>query len=408
MSDRLEATFSVVTPMFLGGAAQQADGLRGQSVIPALRFWWRAVEWWRFRAAAADDAGAFRAMHAEECRLFGAASSNEPGHTPSPRRYLFTYYEALNKTTQEWPYGEITQAHAYLLGLGLTRKGVLSRACLPSGSFRLRFRFLAHATLEDKQSLERAVWALGLLGGLGSRSRRALGSISIDGIENSTLGWKVPADQMAYVEILRSLLNKTTRSEPPFSAFSAMSRVDVSIPSSQGEAWKVLEQLGTTLQAHRSYRSKPPLYSPDHDRMRNAVTGLSQENPPDRSVFGLPHNYFFSSVFRDVLRKTGKDSRTATWEEKATARAQASLRVTADGEARNRRASPLFMHVHRFPIGIHLGTQYLLQSAFLADGDELRMSCEGNAVDYTRPFVPNWENPRSYLDAFADREAVLP
>jgi CRISPR-associated protein Cmr1 len=50
------ARFQIVTPMFLGGAGQKAEGIRPPSVKGALRFWWRALNWGRFRQApGADD-----------------------------------------------------------------------------------------------------------------------------------------------------------------------------------------------------------------------------------------------------------------------------------------------------------------------------------------------------------------
>ncbi len=51
MAETLEAQFRIVTPMFLGGANQDvSDGIRPPLVKGALRFWWRALNWGRFRA----------------------------------------------------------------------------------------------------------------------------------------------------------------------------------------------------------------------------------------------------------------------------------------------------------------------------------------------------------------------
>lgn len=66
-------------------------------------------------------------------------------------------------------------------------------------------------------------------------------------------------------------------------------------------------------------------FKPDHDEMLK----VAQRDPrrdqavaPERAVFGLPHNYFFSS-----LRKP-----------------QAIVEV--NGDDAERRASPLFLHLH--------------------------------------------------------------
>ena len=41
----LEATYRIVTPMFIGDAEQKATSLRPPSIKGALRFWWRALNW---------------------------------------------------------------------------------------------------------------------------------------------------------------------------------------------------------------------------------------------------------------------------------------------------------------------------------------------------------------------------
>ena len=80
MSETLEATFRIVTPMFLGGADQESDtGIRPPSVKGALRFWWRALNWGRFRAETETDEAALGDLHKEEARLFGSAADDNGG-----------------------------------------------------------------------------------------------------------------------------------------------------------------------------------------------------------------------------------------------------------------------------------------------------------------------------------------
>ena len=84
----------------------------------------------------------------------------------------------------------------------------------------------------------------------------------------------------------------------------------------------------------------------DHDLMDGVTKGHRPAAIPARSVFGLPHNYFFSS--------TGF---------------KADLGLHMD--ERSRRASPLFIHVHQFPDGAALLLHLLLPARFLANGDTL-------------------------------------
>ncbi|MGH8498283.1 MAG: type III-B CRISPR module RAMP protein Cmr1, partial [Methylococcales bacterium] len=75
--NEITATYRIVTPMFIGNADQTTDDrIRPPSVKGALRFWWRALNWGRFRSA---DADALRELHKEEARLFGIAADEERG-----------------------------------------------------------------------------------------------------------------------------------------------------------------------------------------------------------------------------------------------------------------------------------------------------------------------------------------
>jgi len=75
MPEVLEAKFRIVTPMFLGGANQDiSDGIRPPSLKGALRFWWRALNWGRFVRDASCVETALVLLHGEEVRLFGGSA----------------------------------------------------------------------------------------------------------------------------------------------------------------------------------------------------------------------------------------------------------------------------------------------------------------------------------------------
>ncbi len=92
----IEATYRIVTPMFIGEANKNpddqanknpddhlvpdtSDSVRPPSFRGALRFWWRALNWGRFRNNAQSDADALKALHREEVRLFGSATKTKNG-----------------------------------------------------------------------------------------------------------------------------------------------------------------------------------------------------------------------------------------------------------------------------------------------------------------------------------------
>lgn len=66
--EMIEATYRVVTPMFLGGAGQQAD-LRLASFKGMLRFWWRASMWSQIAA----QPHPIRQLQRQEADLFGSS-----------------------------------------------------------------------------------------------------------------------------------------------------------------------------------------------------------------------------------------------------------------------------------------------------------------------------------------------
>jgi len=79
MPRTLCATYSIVTPMFLGDAEQTAKAFRPTALKGCLRFWWRATRWGRIRNEHGSDRDALRALHAREARLFGSAAGDGSG-----------------------------------------------------------------------------------------------------------------------------------------------------------------------------------------------------------------------------------------------------------------------------------------------------------------------------------------
>lgn len=70
----IEATYRIVTPMFIGDANQQATGITAASIKGALRFWWRALNWGRVREECENDVEALKTLHEEEAELFGSSA----------------------------------------------------------------------------------------------------------------------------------------------------------------------------------------------------------------------------------------------------------------------------------------------------------------------------------------------
>ncbi len=435
--EKLEATFRIVTPMFIGGADQTPDdGIRPPSVKGALRFWWRALNWGRFYKQEQDETNALKALHKEEGRLFGLSAKTKKGKPLGGQgTFLMTVRHNEPKKTEEdtvhtsfKPTRQKTNQHgnrmpdenhlaaARYLGYGLItaftsvnrntgeikrKAGQLERGCLNENQ-------IFTVTLAFRKQVDESVLAalkmFGLLGGLGSRSRHGMGSIALEKMvcdkkeEKET--WTAPTTQEKYQsEVKQLLLNLSDVPQPEYSAFSKESRVDYLL--SESSPYKVLDEFGLRMLDYRSWgktktnprrsnilpsgKKSEMRFKDDHHWFRK-VPPFRSKYPnfhPERIVFGLPHNY---------------DSN----ENKVNA------------ATHERRASPLFFHVHRLSDKNYIGVSVFLKSPFLPNGEKINAG--GNHVDLN---INAWKVITNFLDGkigipetkkdrFPDRKEVLP
>ena len=269
-------------------------------------------------------------------------------------------------------------------------RGRLERGCLwsPGGfdvSIQMQFSRQKELPPDLAEELILATKAFGLLGGLGGRSRRGFGSLSLTHLASDRHGdiWSPPADKDKYAAALHEILPNIggrSASLPAFTAIGPQSRIDV--VQKGANACALLDRLGWTMQRYRSWgrngvvggrpRETPPRFKPDHDwyvAWRSAgPRNLPQLAPPVRAVFGLPQPY------TPTLRVTGPDDH---------------------GIEIDRRASPLFVHVHR------LGRDYavvlaLLPAQFLPRND-VRIVYAGETA-HPQSFNPNFDVILDFLD----------
>ena len=283
MHETLEATFRIVTPMFIGGADQSpSDGIRPPSVKGALRFWWRALNWGRLKSGA-DDASALQALHDEEVRLFGG-SAEQGGQG---RFLLRTTHKLKTQIVTDWPRNNTGAGYMAfgILESGSVAKGNYQphRTGLGEGDdFNLCLDFQSSTDPSDIKQIRHALEAWSLFGGLGSRVRRGMGSVTLmtmDGMEQLLT-------QDEYEKRAAEFLGEfSVVAIPPYTAFS--SDAHFRLLESGNKARQVLDHAG---QAYKKFRGQ-------ESSLRGAV----------KVPFGLPLQ--------------GVDTE-------------------------NRRASPLFFHVH--------------------------------------------------------------
>ncbi|TDA68042.1 MAG: type III-B CRISPR module RAMP protein Cmr1 [Clostridia bacterium] len=351
----IKATFRVVTPLFMAGADAGTAELRAASVKGALRFWYRAIALGRLKT--------WEKVMEEEQEWFGSTRCGQARFT--------LRVEAAGRLETEpagsrWPW----PGSAYL-GYGPITPGQNAQSARPY--IRPGTIFNVFITLRPGvdtvlgDHLVRAIRALGLLGGLGSRSRRGFGSVALQAVE---LDGAERRTDPATVDELRNYIEKIwgdtalPAGPPEYTALSAQSRIAI-VSFGQQDPLAVLDDLGREMMGYRSYghrdnRSGRHIlpwraeaeqnFSPDHDLVRAVATGGSEKRHPERVVFGLPHNYHFSTPgARDV-------------------------EVT--GETVERRASPLFIHMHPLA-GEYVAVLSLLPARFVPAGENILMKPKG-------------------------------
>lgn len=400
----LEATFRIVTPMFLGNADQRPDdGIRPPSVKGALRFWWRALNWGRFRGTpGASDDSALKALHAEEARLFGLVAKTENGRQVGGQgSFLLIVRHNKLKTTEKSTVhpgfkptrqkknndGKMVPDETHLaasryLGYGLmtaftskdketgktkSHAGQLDRGCLNEGQI-----FIVTLTFRENVdvSVLKALKALGLLGSLGSRSRHGMGSIALESLKGGGIKeWEAPANAEEYDAKVKELFSGTAlpATDPQFSAFWSNSRILRLLSSDT--PYEVLDQFGEAMLMYRSWGKYNRVLGKPHEKRFEkdhhwykppAGYPASPNFHPERVEFGLPHNYHKNH--HHVI-----------------------------SENYERRSSPLLFHIH--PVGNQfIGVGIYLPAQFLPRGEKIK--ADGKLV----PAAITWSVITNFLD----------
>jgi CRISPR-associated protein Cmr1 len=352
MMTLIEASYRLTTPLFGGGAiVQMAESGRSdehkrsdEQKLPAelrlpsfkgvLRFWWRALAWSRCN-------GNLPQIQQEENLLFGSISSGQARVLMRlgavGRLDRIDQGKNLNEAK-----GEVRRVGigARYLGYGLIEAfgdnaGKLKRpAILAPLVFTVQLRASALDSAQLASLLE-ALIALGTFGGMGSRSRKgygslALQSLTLDGASPRLAGdpdpWRAPRNACELAGCIAALQQQTNLSvQPTYTAFSSQARYVVLSGEDCKNALHLLDLVGREMVQYRSWGNegwildrqvrREEIFKDDHDLMK--IKPVARTCHPRRIAFGLPHNY-----------GKGKTNEVTP----------ASF---------DRRASPLFIHIHQ-------------------------------------------------------------
>lgn len=339
----LRATFHINTPMFVAGSNQKEAELTPTAFKGVMRFWWRALNWSKIYLKHNDKSSALKELHKQEAQLFGLASGENKGGQGKCLVNTLTLSNPRN-----WQLPANRNGIVYLLGQGLYRHGAgLTRpALLNNQSFTIDLTVAQNSV----KSIQDTLQIFGLLGGLGSRSRHGFGSVTLTKLEEKSLtdaDYRVIDFEKDAKKALTELLTKYQCREnnelPPLSAFYRETRIDI-VKLTDKNPNEALDRIGKNQQSYRSYGSKNRQgeykvngedpernFTDDHDLILRFINDRNKPNKhPRRVVFGLPHNYRYSSG--------------------ANHRVDAKI---------GRRASPLIQHIHLY------NNQYFLIHTFL-------------------------------------------
>jgi CRISPR-associated protein Cmr1 len=242
-----------------------------------------------------------------------------------------------------------------------------------------------------------------LIGGLGAKSRKGYGSVTLRQLEHKGEIWYAPTTLGSLQQAITNFKYKNQAPEPPYTALSQASRFVIFEGESDESALSLLDRIGCELMFYRSFGRNglvlgeeiKPNFRDDHDLMRSVATNSpAHHHPityPRRVAFGLPHNYYFGS-----------------------ARAKADVKAVDHSDPDSpkpieRRASGLFIHIHhadRYPVAV----LSFLPAQFLPASAKIRLSSVPPRRPPTDVDVEHdvWQPVRDLLDRIVNDGSVEP
>ena len=396
---KIEARYVITTPMYLGGHASNvaSERMREASFKGALRFWWRALMWNEaWQAAHEDEGAALGLLRQWEGQLFGVAA--EKGKDSRASMFRLRCFVSGNEKNADKRDKLAGVGWQYLKGQGLNYR---KAAFAPGDEITAVLLLHPRITTEQVDQLLKALVALGLFGGIGARSRRGVGSVAIQSLDvNGHAKGILPQKANELSEALNWLGVSKENLKcplPPFAAFSKESRVDgvnlnISDFGCQFMNWRGYYESDCINAKSKPEEKGTPLFKEDHDNLLDATLGNHPKELPRRAVFGLPHNYFFKSVY-DENKKYGYENRVAR--RMATSIVNYKSAFIRSSEKHERHASPFLIHFHE-----RGALQCIIQTFLPNKFVEKELSIKGKRT-WSMPFKPDWQVVHDFMNAIA-------
>lgn len=386
----ITAHFKLVTPMFMGSANPKKAELRLSSINGVLRFWFRALAWDRLK-------GNMARIKQIESHVFGGIDSKDARKHSFLMRFCSRNFQinqqgsAISKIKE--PVGLSYLGYGCVNFRHTTDRGSFT----PDSSFAVKLHFrhsIDNNPISEKTEVKAsdilldAFKGISLLGGLGSRSRRGYGSVKLSALEHNDITvWSFPSSRESLDLEIKALLKSRNMKEkmPEYTAVS--DKVQVLIPDNSFQSWDSAHNwIGQKMVKFRSYGRKTQKgyslggnlgkpeqrFKDDHDLIFNYLKNGNVSQAPRRCIFGLPHNYFFSSMRQNVDVSGSRDYL--------------------------RRASPLFVRVYELAEQNYLTGLLVFPADFLPQSESIKINCRRQRPAYIDRAPDNWQTLNDFLD----------
>lgn len=185
--DAVSATYRLVTPLACSGADQSEVELRPATLRGLLRYWYRAADP-AFRGNEASIFGGTGAGEGQSAFLLRVVHANlKPPNSLDLTRYrdlsteAVRYHRPAGANRWTWQLNGMQY-------LGFSLKDH-RKVVAPPGRFTVQLLFRTHPSQATRRAVLAALWLLGHVGGVGSRSRRAFGTVALESVSCGSANW---------------------------------------------------------------------------------------------------------------------------------------------------------------------------------------------------------------------------
>lgn len=389
----LDFTLKIISPAFVAGTMEKEeqllgkpvkhrliedDGLRVPSLRGVLRFWYRAKE------GTSDT----ELLSKKEADIFGSTDKGQ-GLRLIPTGHSSWKPIVIGGGKDKIKGGD---AMAYLgygplnyvskdVGVSSHNKSTF-RDAVPEG---IVFHFRAIGNEQQLKELEKCLLLLHLFGGIGSRSRRAWGSLAVGGnfIPEFQKGESVPK---WFGRILKEVWPDGLKQKnhlPSFSAFSTHSQIHISGPHNNYQ--EVMEDFHSQFKRMRLYNTFNPSHSPQIALNDHAIE-VKDSNPKTRDISDVPKRIAFGMPYHPQSRNNNWEIEYFGYPKKSSG--------SVKSDKIDRRASPLLLKVFEGPGRKLYAVSLFLKAEFFGNsGVEIGKDQKGKHL----PF-PGWKAVEEFIN----------